>query len=124
MSRELFPERDCRSCTDYNKVLWGCEGGALMPMAILGEMSDVCIARPWLDDWAVYGYVFQRYNGYKRGFLPDEGGLNSQPCKLVEMFAVIEEALANCEKERERRRKARDTFARHRQTINTPGGRP
>lgn len=90
-----------------------------MPMTLFGELSDVCVARPWLDDSHIYGYIFQRYNGYKRGFLPDEGGLNSQPCKLVAMFSVIEEAMVDCDKERDRRKRAKADHARHMQTIKT-----
>lgn len=92
-----------------------------MKMTLFGELSDTCVSRPWLDNPGLYSYIFQRFNGYKRGFLPDEGGLNSQPCKLVAMFPVIEEAIADCEKEHKRKSQAKGDHLRHMQTINTPG---
>jgi hypothetical protein len=58
------------------------------------------------------------YNQWQKGFLPEEGGIQSQPYKLVESIRTIDTAIGAVrehEEEMERRKTARAEHARRRQ---------
>jgi hypothetical protein len=102
---ELLPQRECSKCTANQKVQWGCDRDAKVVLKIDDEEMRRCPRRPILDDPDFYVEFFWLYQNYKRGVLPEDGGINSQPVKLVELFKVTDQALALCERERERRDK-------------------
>ena len=64
-----------------------------------------CIRRPILEDPHFYTEVFRMYRAYKNGNFPEDGGLLSQPARLMILFSVVDGAITYCEEERESREK-------------------
>lgn len=110
MAGQLFPERDCAKCTDRHKKEWGCEGNAILPIVIDGEIENTCIRRPILDNPQWFNEVFTMYNMYKNGFLPDEGTYLAQTLSFLQIINIIDMTLAECDKieEQDKQRKARN----------------
>lgn len=48
-----------------------------------------CPRRPLYDEPNFFYKLFGLFSMYKDGFLPEPGGINSQPALLVEYFAQI-----------------------------------
>lgn len=110
MASELFPERDCSTCTNIKKEQWGCNGDAKIPIEIDGEMSTTCIRRPMFDNPAWFNEVYTMYKMYKAGFLPNEGSYLAQPPSFLQLINVIDSTLADCDeiKQQEEDRKKRN----------------
>lgn len=100
-----MPERDCLKCTAARKVQWGCQGNATSPLVLDGKNVDTCPRRPLLDEPGFYRELFFLYRAYQKGFLPEPGGLNDQPAYLISCFQVIDAAIAEVEREQDRKRK-------------------
>jgi len=78
-------------------------------MVLDGEASSRCPRRPLLDEGEKWGRIFGFYSHVDKGILPEEGGLLSQPHRLLEYFSVIDRAKHEAteeHQERERRRAA------------------
>ena len=110
---ELLPEYDCVTCTAQQKIFRGCDGDVQGPYALVinGEIHQRCPRRPILEDPAWYAEVFWLYRQKEKGYLVDEGGLDSQPNKLIQAFRVIDQTINICvqakdeqEKSKKRRR--------------------
>ena len=110
MASELFPERDCSTCTDAKKKEWGCNGEASIPTEIDGELVTTCIRRPMLDHPRWFNEVYTMYKMYKAGFLPNEGSYLAQPPSFLQMINIIDSTLAECDdiKSQEEKRKSRN----------------
>lgn len=97
---------------------WGCEEDAESSIELDGEELTRCPRRPFKEHPAYYGELMWLYNQWQKGFLPEEGGIHSQPYKLVESVRVIDIALGSVreyEDEMEKRKTARAAAGRARQ---------
>lgn len=106
----MLPERNCAKCTASQKLQWGCDADAKLPLILDGEELKRCPRRPILEGPEFYGDLFWLYRSYQKGFLPEEGNLHSQPAALMEMFRIIDRTLDTCEqarREKEAKRKRR-----------------
>jgi hypothetical protein len=80
--------------------MWGCEGGATLPLTIDGEQDFTCPRRPLLDDPAPYNELFSYANALQSGILPDDGGLQSQPHRLMQLVKLVGYFRSECAAER------------------------
>lgn len=103
LATALFEDRDCQHATPAQRKKWGCGGGLKPPLVLDGVVFDHCPKRDYCQNMAYYEFVFGRFVDYKRGMLPDDGGLMSQPAKLMECFEVIKGAVADIEADKRRR---------------------
>ncbi|AHC30449.1 hypothetical protein CC53_gp032 [Rhizobium phage vB_RleS_L338C] len=65
-----------------------------------------CPRRPLLDDPQFFSELFWGHQQFKKGILPEEGGLLSQPAKLMQLYFVIDRTRNLCERELEKKRQA------------------
>lgn len=104
---ELLPELDCSTCTASQQKARGCITDAPTPHELPGGIvTKRCPRRPLLDDPELFSEVFWSHQLFKRGILPEDGGLLNQPGKLVEMWNQIDRARNTADWEREKARKA------------------
>lgn len=82
--------------------MWGCNGKALQPLTIDGEEDDTCPRRPMMDpeDATAYGELFGFANAFEHGILPEDGGLQSQPYRLMQLVRFIQNFRAECMEEK------------------------
>lgn len=59
-------------------------------MVIDDEPLLRCPRRPFLEEPAFFNELLWSFGRYKEGHLPEDGGLRSQPYRLIELFRVIE----------------------------------
>ena len=88
------------TCTARQKVAWGCEGNAKDKIEIDRELQTTCPLRPFMPgdkDRDGISDVLWYYAAYKRGQLPDFGGLQDQPGMLMDIFRVIDGAVGTIE---------------------------
>lgn len=106
----MFPERNCSTCNQVQKRMWGCEGDAEQPVELDGELLTTCIRRPMLDDPEWFNEIYTMYKMYKNGFLPNEGTYQAQPVAVVQIINIIDAVLAECDeiKDEERERKEKN----------------
>jgi hypothetical protein len=103
----LLSERNCTTCTDKQKELWGCTSPPQSPLLLDNEPVDRCPRRPLLDETVKWNRVFWLYRQFDRGILPEEGALLSQPHKLLTYFSIIEQAKAEATDEQMKREQRR-----------------
>ena len=104
----LLPERQCGDkTTDSLKARQGCIARLVIPLEFDGESMWECPLKPMCTNRAYYAFLFDRFGAWnKHGVLPEEGGLGSQPEKLMMIFRVMAVAMSDADKqEREGRRK-------------------
>jgi len=94
---QLFPERDCRTCSTQNKREWGCEKDGLTPFIFGGEYITRCPRRPILDNPHLYAELFEKYHHYKNGLYPDSGGSEDQAYKVMYFFREIDRTIVECD---------------------------
>ena len=97
----LLPEWECSACTPEKKVYRGCDAPSRAKVEFNGEAIDRCPRRPLLDDPTLYDELFWLFHNYKLGMLPEGGGLNSNPNKLVQMLRILHNAEAQATSERD-----------------------
>lgn len=97
---------DCSTCTAAQKKARGCTADAPVPHEIGGMTLPRCPRRPLLDDPAYFSQLFWQHQQFKKGMLPDEGSLLSQPGKLMDLFFEIDRSNVMVEQEVARQRKA------------------
>jgi hypothetical protein len=117
-----MPERNCKTCK--RQAEWGCyavetdeidpftgekvwRNPALLPLTLDDENVWRCPRRPIKDDPLYWQKLLFHYGLYKSGFLQDEGGVTSQSFKAMVMFGIIDDAMAECGKEKAERETAR-----------------
>lgn len=71
-------------------------------MDIDGETVFRCPRRPILENPRLWNEIFFLYSSYKQGFLPEAGGLNDQPSRLMEYLRHVDMMVSECEEERRR----------------------
>jgi len=49
-----------------------------------------------LDEPAYFNLIFSAYAAYKEGYLPEEGGTNSQPAKFVPLMTIVDSTVSYC----------------------------
>lgn len=69
--------------------MWGCEGGATMPIRMAGEDQHTCPRRPIMDDPEGFAQAFQLYGLYDKGVLLEDGGFHDQPHIYTELMGII-----------------------------------
>lgn len=114
---------DCSTCTASQKIARGCTAKARAPEIIGGEEFHRCPRSPLLEDPEYFSEVFWGHQQFKKGMLPEEGALLSQPAKLMELYFTIDRTRNWCEREKEKRQKAdaaRAAKKKHRQRA-VPG---
>lgn len=52
------------------------------------------------DDAHAYGILFRFANAYANGILPEDGGLNSQPDRLMNLVQYIANFRAECQEDK------------------------
>jgi hypothetical protein len=57
-----------------------------------GEL-DRCIKRPVYENPEWFSEILTTYRAYQKGFLPNEGALNSQPKGFLQMVNIVDDAL-------------------------------
>jgi hypothetical protein len=112
-----MPDRICETCTKNNKIRWGCDGGALEPLEIDGEAITQCPRRFIMDEPELTTNLFWLYRRYDKALLPEDGGLWSQPHKLMQALRVMEAAFSKVEKETADRRNRKATQAQERRGM-------
>lgn len=98
---ELYPERNCSTCTAEKKKEWGCTGNAVLPVSFKGENMFTCIRRPILDNPRWFNEILTMYKMYKNGFLPNDGPWLAQPLGVITAINVLDAAVHECDKIKE-----------------------
>ena len=117
----LLQERDCAVCT--RKADWGCDARlnpaalapgepldpsrpelwqdrAFMPIRIDDEEVWRCPRRPVKDDPVYWQRLLFYYGMFKKGHLPDPGAVSEQSNKAMQLFALLDDAVADCSREK------------------------
>lgn len=115
----LLQERDCAVCN--RQAEWGCHARqnadgswtnkATLPLRIDHEEVHRCPRRPIKDDPAWWRRLLFYYGMFKKGHLPDPGAVAEQSNKAMQLFGLLEDAVALCQQElaaRDRQSKGRD----------------
>ncbi len=91
------------TCTVSQQKERGChepvEGANVL--VIHGVEQRRCPRRPILENPAAFSELFWLYRNYKAGYLPEAGGLDDQPAKLMKSLRVIDAAVSETEKFKE-----------------------
>jgi hypothetical protein len=82
----------------------GCEGNAINAMTVIengvAEEWKECPRRPIYDDPRGYSDLFALAGAYERGVLPEDGGLQSQPYRVMRLIRLVEHFRAECFEEK------------------------
>jgi hypothetical protein len=78
-------------------VLRGCEARPKDRKEIEGKIPERCPKRLFLDQPEDMAEIFWWYGNYKKGLLPVGGGILDQPALMMELFMVIDGAVATIE---------------------------
>jgi len=103
----LLQERDCAVCN--RQAEWGCharqsadaswERKAALPLRIDHEEVFRCPRRPIKDDPAFWRRLLFYYGMFKKGHLPDPGAVAEQSARAMQLFGLLEDAVAMCQQE-------------------------
>ena len=115
-----MPERTCVNCTKQD--LWGCHAKkwkdhephepdhpdnwvnpAQHPVHIMGETIYSCPRQHVYRNPQMWAWMLKFYGFYKKGFLPEQGGLVDQTNKAVEIFRLIDDANDQCDRAEQER---------------------
>lgn len=99
----VLPDWDCNRCTAQQKRVRGCFTDSPTPMKFDGERVKRCPRRPLLEEPDRYASIFAAYRSYMKGQFPDPGPLHAQAHPFVVYMQIVEDAVAEAEKDRERR---------------------
>lgn len=99
----VLPDWDCNRCTASQKSSRGCFKDAPFPIKFDGERSPRCPRRPLLEEPDYYASIFEAYRHYMKGYFPDPGSLQMQAHRYVTLMRVVEQAVEEAEKDRDRR---------------------
>ena len=115
----LLAERDCAVCN--RQAEWGCharqnadgswQNQAALPLRIDHEEVFRCPRRPIKDDPAFWTRLLFYYGMFKKGHLPDPGAVSEQSARAMQLFALVDDAVALCQQElaaRDRQRQGRE----------------
>jgi hypothetical protein len=104
----LLGERDCAVCNRQDE--WGCharrnddgswERKAALPLRIDHEEVFRCPRRPIKDDPGYWRRLLFFYGMFKKGHLPDPGAVSEQSNKAMQLFALLDDAVADCNREK------------------------
>lgn len=111
---------DCSTCTASQKIARGCTTKARAPEIIGGEEFHRCPRFPLLEDPDYFSDLFWGHQQFKKGILPEEGGLLSQPGKLMKLYFMIDRTRNFCEYEKVKQQKmdaARAAKAKHKRRV-------
>lgn len=73
----------------------------MTPIRIDNEEWFQCPRRPLKDEPALWDEFLALYSFYKRGYLPEDGGVVDQPHKLLVMLSVFESAVTEAERSKQ-----------------------
>jgi hypothetical protein len=109
-----MPERSCVDCT--KKEVWGCTARrwkepepfeidqpdnwvnpAQHPVHMMGETTYACPRQHVFQNPQMWSWMLKFYMFYKKGFLPQAGGLVDQPNKAMSVFALFDDANDRCD---------------------------
>lgn len=106
---------DCATAGEGERQQYGCdarwvcdpehEGGgywenaAIAPVQIDGEDMPVCPCRYIPQAPGFWREVTLMFQAYRKGFLPDTGGLNDQAAKGIEILQIVDQAVNEAERE-------------------------
>ena len=103
----LLAERDCAVCN--RQAEWGCharqdadgswQNPAALPLRIDHEEVFRCPRRPIKDDPDYWRRLLFFYGMYKKGHLPDPGAVSEQSNKAMQLFGLVDDAVALCQQE-------------------------
>lgn len=113
---ELLDDLDCSTCTANQKLARGCESDAKSPQSIGEEVFRRCPRRPLLEDPEFFSDLFWSHQQFKKGILPEEGALKSQPAKLMEFYFLIDRTRNWCDREKMKAEKAKQARAARKRT--------
>lgn len=123
-----MPDRTCQGCK--RQVEWGCtakrvfdangdpvldeigeqvwSNPAHLPTTIMKEEVWCCPRQPLKENPLAMGRLFTFYGMFKRGFLPNDGGVLDQSNPLLETFRIMDDVNEECQRalDEEERRKA------------------
>lgn len=91
-------------------------------MVFDGEETRRCPRRPVFEDPELFLLAFEHYGHYMKGFLPDEGSLQSQGNRFVRYVSIIREASSEAQAAREEQEKVRAN--RKAALAQSGGGQP
>lgn len=86
------------------------ENPAIIPLRIDSEEVYRCPRRPIKEDPQYWDKLLFYFGMYKKGHLPDPGSVSEQSNKIMQVFRIVDDIVADCVKEkaeRERQRQAK-----------------
>ena len=105
----LLPEWECNACTATMKISRGCVTDATNPITLDGELMVRCPRRPLLDRPDHIRELFWLYSNYVEGILPQRGGLDDQPVKLMASIRLLKGAQDEAQREKTETDRKRST---------------
>lgn len=106
----LLPEWQCHTCTEGQQAARGCNSEATQPAEFHGEKLLRCPRRVLLDRPRYFNELFWLHSNYSSGILPESGGLENQPHKLMASIRTLIRARQEADDEKENREKRRKAF--------------
>lgn len=67
-----------------------------MPLEIDGVLHYRCPRRPILEQPGEFGSLFWLFQQFERGVLPEDGGILSQPEKMMQQFRFMQSVVSEC----------------------------
>lgn len=93
------------SFDEFGEPITAWHKPAKTPIGILGEDIYACPRQDLMQRPLVWNSILKFYGMYKSGHFPDRGAVVDQSNKAIELFRVIDDANAECDKQEEEDRK-------------------
>jgi len=106
----LLPEWECHTCTEELQAKFN------------DRLLARCPRRPLLDRPTYFTELFWLYSNYSNGILPESGGLDDQPHKLMASIRTLIRARQDAESEKDDREKRRTAFRDKAAQVFKPTG--
>jgi hypothetical protein len=91
---EVYKDRRCSSCTDKDKLKYGCDTD-VKPFFFDKEYMTRCPLRPYKDDPQYFSELFKLYSFKEKSILPEAGGYYDQPNFYTEAMLEMDSAISD-----------------------------
>lgn len=96
LSLEVFKTRRCTTCTDKDKLKYGCEKD-IKPFKFDNELITRCPLHPFKENPREYSEYFQMYSYREKNIPAEAGGYWDQPAVYLDIMSEIETASSDAQ---------------------------
>jgi hypothetical protein len=96
-SRFVSSEEDPNAAKDADGIWWAWSKPSMLPMTVDDEESWACPRQDIKQRGPVWSKILFYYGFYKKGHLPQAGGLEDQSNKAIALFRIFDNVNAECD---------------------------